>query len=42
MSPVVMICPEPMLVTRPIERNTRRLPGTSTMMPTTRGDSVLR
>jgi len=42
MSPVVMIWPEPMLVTRPIDRNTRRLPVTSTMKPTTRGASVLR
>ena len=37
-----MICPDPMLVTRPIERNTRRLPGTSTTMPTTLGLWLLR
>jgi hypothetical protein len=42
MSPVVMICPEPMLVMRPIDRNTCRLPDTSTMKPTTRGDCLAR
>ena len=42
MSPVVMIWPEPMLVTRPIDRNTLRLPGTSTIMPTTLGTARAR
>ena len=42
MSPVVMICPAPMLVMRPMDRNTRRLPGTSTIMPTTRGAAFVR
>ena len=36
-----MTWPEPMLVTRPIERKTRRLPGISTIRPTTRGRLVL-
>ena len=40
MRPVVMIWPAPMLVTRPIETKTRRLPGISTMRPTTRGGSA--
>ena len=42
MRPVVMIWPLPMLVTRPIDTKTRRLPGISTIRPTTRGGSLLR
>ena len=42
MSPLVMIWPLEMLVTRPIDRNTRRLPGISTISPTTLGGSSLR
>ncbi len=37
-----MIWPPLIDVTRPIETNTRRLPGISTMRPTTRGGSFLR
>jgi len=36
-TPVVMTCPPSMLVTRPMGRNTRRRPGTSTTRPTARG-----
>src|SRR5690349_18889270 len=42
MSPVVMIWPPPIDVTRPIDTKTRRFPGISTMRPTTRGGSFLR
>ncbi len=35
--PVAMTCPDPMLVTRPIDRKTRRLPVISTTRPTTVG-----
>ena len=42
MRPVVMTCPDPIDVIRPMGTKTRRLPGISTIRPTTRGAPVAR